>query len=399
MMRLVQKLPSPKNLAIGWLIGSQCDSDLRKSLHESNIVMSEQSPLTVTIVDIQVARKLSGVSEDIPIILIGFSAGCQSVRACLLGNVVEKLAGVAVFDGTHGAVPPLDWQINVWKNIAVKARNKELIFIATCSNMNYTKKIPIGQPGRATPTREILESVLNVTLNPDSEVFQDGLIFAKCYPSKSLDKEAHIYQQRVVMPDMLSRFMNFPENETSTIQTLRPNTETPIPDLKPWKDPYCSFRHRCLMWCENELASNVQEIPPGSNDGPRIREYFSVPSFRRNGNPLHISKSPWCASAQCCAHVECFLEGDNPPPEARVSGIELENDAKRLGKLYTGEPQPGDLAIFKRGTGWERHVTRVKSVNSEDRTFTTLGGNEDNTWKETVHEAFDPLLTGFIQVQ
>jgi len=60
--------------------------------------------------------------------------------------------------------------------------------IATCSNnVIYQDHLP-GQPGRATPTREILEQVLDVTLEPGQDrflwwpPFQDGGLFAQCFP-------------------------------------------------------------------------------------------------------------------------------------------------------------------------------------------------------------------------
>lgn len=161
----------------------------------------------------------------------------------------------------------------------------------------------------------------------------------------------------------------------------------------PWQDPSLTFRQRCIAWSEAELHNQVCEIPPHSNDGPRIREYFSVPPFVRKSSggvetPIRVSALPWCAASACMAHHESDISGECKVTP-RVSGKEIEDDARRDRRFYIAEdlkqemswPEVGDLVIFPRGLpgGWQRHVARVYSVVGA--TYYTIAGNEDDTWK------------------
>lgn len=405
MMRLVQRAPQAKGLVIGWLIGRQVDPALCKALPGFAIVVTDQAPLSVTSADIQGARKLAGAAVDLPITLVGFSAGCQSVRCVVHANLIKgPIACVAVFDGTHSEVEATEtsWKIQVWAQLADRARAGELTFIATCSNMSYTKHIAVGQPGRAKPTREVLELALGVTLEPGAKRFEggppvvDGLLYAQCFQSESIDKDAHMHQENDVLPDLLDHLINgFPHLEFEDAPATPRND---LPEVPMWRDPKLTFRERCLAWSLNEMHLGICEVPDGSNSGPRIRDYFEVPAFQRDGKPIHLTSGKWCAASACMAEHEAFIEGvdDFQLPVARVAGIELETDAKNQGKFYTGEPEIGDLAIFKQlgAGGWERHVTRVLEKGLE--TFTTIAGNEHNKWGEVQRAYSDANLVGFI---
>lgn len=385
--RLVQRPANPKGLAIGFLIGSMIDKQLRDALPDWAIVATDQAPLTPTSSDLIAARALAKVDADAPIGLFGFSAGCQPVRTLLLANLVKgPLAFVAVFDGTHGSVPPQAWQIDTWK----KARERAGKFLATCTSMTYTKRIPEGQPGRATPTREILEAVIGTTLEVGTP-FVEGNTYVERFASGDIDAAAHGHQETVVLPALLKKWIGGVV-ESSPASPATEDEEGPV-TARP-----VTFRDRVLAWCKAELAAGVKEIPDGSNDSPRIREYFDTSDFERDGKQIKIHSVPWCAAAACMAHHESFQDGDNQPPQARVSGIELERDARANGKFYTGEGAPGDMAIFTRpGASWERHVTHVLSWDGA--TFTTIAGNEANTWKITEHASDAADLIGFVQTQ
>jgi len=40
---------------------------------------------------------------------------------------------------------------------------------------------------------------------------------------------------------------------------------------------------------------------------------------KRDGKPIHVTKTAWCAAAACCAWFTCYDPSvDRPPPPARV---------------------------------------------------------------------------------
>lgn len=377
-MRLVQK--GSKGLAIGWLIGAQCDPDLRKVLPDWSIVMSEQAPVTVTSSDLESARKLAGVDADTPVILVGFSAGCQTVRAAIVSGIVKTLVGCAVFDGTSGQTPaPLPWQILVWAQLSELARQGKFIFVGTCTEMTYTKAIPPGQPGSGWPTRYILETATDFVLEPGSAI-QDGTLYLEAFQSSDCDKEAHIRQQREVMPTYLAKAFSgdLPEPFQATV-------------FDPSQDSTIRQGRRAALWTLIETSHNVHEVPDGSNDGSRIKYYFDL-DYRRRGpapeKPIGLDHGEWCAALVCRANADTALPGE-AYPAPRVSGIELEEDAKETGST-TDKPMQGDLAIFNRpnGTGWAKHVTRVLHIRGND--LLTIGGNEGNGIKITAHKINEP---------
>lgn len=395
MMRLIQKVSNPKGLVIGWLIGP-VEPALRKALPGFAIVGDIEAPLNVTSADIALARKLAGVDVDCPITLVGYSAGCQSVRCALLGNLCkDALANVATFDGTHASVPPADWQLNVWRDLLAKAKAGKVGWIASCTEMTYTKTIPPGQPGRATPTREVLETVLGAPLVEGSPVIGPGKLYAEVYHSTSCDKPAHEHQGAVVMPALLGLCLGGDAWPAPAEVPAGPATSPSAVLASPDAPPGPSLGERAVTWCEAELAAGVREVPDGSNDSPRIREYFSIDFRRREtGEKLSLHSVPWCAAAQSFAHYS-VAKGGEAYPAARISGAEMVADAIENGTWFpTGKR--GDLAIFVRGNvaGWERHVARVLSVDP----LVTIAGNESNTWKVTEHGNDPPDLLGFIKV-
>ncbi len=150
----------------------------------------------------------------------------------------------------------------------------------------------------------------------------------------------------------------------------------------------------------------VGEVPPGSNTGPHIREYFS--GCLRGAKPLRITSGPWCAAAACWAGYvpwEDDLDVDPqavPPPHLwRASVAELIDDARAVGAWHPmGDdyaPRHGDLAIFARNGhdpthGGLGHVGRVESSTVD--TLTTIDGNHGDAWARVTRPMHEAL--GFI---
>jgi cell wall-associated NlpC family hydrolase len=112
----------------------------------------------------------------------------------------------------------------------------------------------------------------------------------------------------------------------------------------------------------------VTEQPPGSNEGPRIRDYRAA-----SGSP---PPGPWCAYFVSWA--------------ARQAGMPLGNSGEGFGSvdaLYswaqgagrtTQDPKPGDLIV------WNEHVGIVEGVLPDGR-LQTIEGNSSNMVARRTH--------------
>jgi hypothetical protein len=151
------------------------------------------------------------------------------------------------------------------------------------------------------------------------------------------------------------------------------------------------------------LEAGVREQPMGSNDGPWLRIYRS--GAVRHGRPLVAGPGPWCAYAASWAALTAWhhLGADAPslPHGWRASVAELVEDARASGTWHpAGDgyiPQPGDLAVFRRGhgdptRGGEGHVGRVERLEGD--ALTTIDGNHGDAWARVTRPVGEAL--GFI---
>lgn len=165
-----------------------------------------------------------------------------------------------------------------------------------------------------------------------------------------------------------------------------------------------------------ELGSGVKEEPPGSNSGPRIREYLA-PCVRGDRNAkLHLTASNWCqAFASWCCYQALLPTDKGPPHGYRAGVVEAIADVRDPNAKWTGRwvsvaemratgwcPFPGDLAIYDRSikgkpeTSWYRHVNRVVSFDEKEGTFRTVGGNEGQKVSLAEQHITKSSLLGFI---
>src|SRR5690606_10838452 len=125
---------------------------------------------------------------------------------------------------------------------------------------------------------------------------------------------------------------------------------------------------RALAFALREWCAGVKEEPPGSNTGPRIREYLA--HCVRDGKPLRLASGEWCAASASWCASQARREGERLPHEYRAAGIELQRDLERAGAWRPVEavragqysPRPGDLVILSRAGTWTRHVCRVVAL-------------------------------------
>lgn len=159
------------------------------------------------------------------------------------------------------------------------------------------------------------------------------------------------------------------------------------------------------------LAASLAELAELAQSGgrpsaERIAAYFAP--CERNGKPLGLRAGNWCAAGACFAAARVVgsadLEAAGLPHRYRASGLELEQDAKRLGAwrpiddVRAGRylPAPGDLLILSRGAeSWQRHVARVESFDGV--TLRTLDANGPGAaWARVARPAAAAGLLGVI---
>jgi hypothetical protein len=408
--RVVQRGSAP--VVIGYLINPKRDAELREALPGLAIVMSTDAPPVPKMSELDAIRRM----VDLPaaeVALIGYSAGCQSVRTFLRNGVRPR--AVLTIDGTAANWPkPLDWQIDVWRQLAEEARRGDRMWVATCTQQTYTEHLQKERDGHDPfmATVHVLERVLDLPLPPGLEV-HEGDLHVISYDSARMDGEAHIRQQSVVMMELVREYLApylLDDGEG-------PVTEPTQPSPPSWRDPRLTLGERAAILAIREMHAGVKEEPPGSNTSPRIREYLAP--AHRNGKLLNLEAAEWCAAFACwCIFTALGPYSDRGTDNRRddevmpfpysVSGVEIEEAAKRNGAFWPARsgyiPRRGDLAIYRRGSGrpedeWKRHVTMVLDAPTDDGPdFTAIAGNESNTVAITKRKLTDTTLVGFVEM-
>lgn len=159
---------------------------------------------------------------------------------------------------------------------------------------------------------------------------------------------------------------------------------------------------RALRLAVAELDAGVCEVPPGSNTGPRIREYLA--GCERDGRPVGLTAGDWCAAAASWCAYQAQRGSEVVPHRWRISVRELWADAVAAGAAVRAAPgvlpEPGDLAILARSGGDPTkgglgHVARVELVSGGE--YVTIDGNSGVAWKRNRRRLDDPALRGWIR--
>jgi len=113
------------------------------------------------------------------------------------------------------------------------------------------------------------------------------------------------------------------------------------------------------------------EMPPGSNDSPRIAQYRQATAGAGVG--------PWCAYFVSWAARQAGAPlGDAGQGFGRVDDVWAW--AERSGKAMlaaTAQPQPGDLVV------WDEHIGIVESVAGDGSVRTIEGNSSDSVARRT----------------
>lgn len=176
-----------------------------------------------------------------------------------------------------------------------------------------------------------------------------------------------------------------------------------------------------LLAAHGELG--VAEDPPGSNTGPRVREYLApcVRDVDRDGDleRLGLTEGEWCAAfaSWCVREARRAYPGTTDPPRApelpyyRASGIELQRDARDLGRWHPVDdfqdglwsPWCGDLVVFRRGkpdpNSWKRHIGVFSHWETPDWSeFWCIEGNVRHQVRWVQHHVNFIEVLGFVDL-
>lgn len=396
--RIVQRAEArDAGVLAGFLMGSfkELDAKLKAALPGLGLALSPEKPYAsmpppqAPAGELMKAAELVGGGGGVKI-LAGFSAGCGTVRNFLLGGVQPDV--VVTLDGTTGNWPTLaPRQLEVWQELAARARANDCLWIATCTQQSYTEDL---RPTPATPndhpfwwTRHLLEKACGVELQPGTE-YHDGGLHLLSYPSARIDGAAHVAQLQTVFPAMLTRFV-------APWLAGQPHLDV-VPDVGPGP----TATSEGVGWGEAVLDAakfflNLGIIEQGHNAGSRLEEYFL--------KPLHLpAGSSYCAAfvAACIRQAAARLSR-NPVtmggPGAKATaepfkplGLWVPQGSGFDGRAIAEALKPGSLIIKDRSkpgpgeSGFEGHIGVVIERVGE-RSAGMIEGNADRVLDPAGH--------------
>jgi hypothetical protein len=128
------------------------------------------------------------------------------------------------------------------------------------------------------------------------------------------------------------------------------------------------------------------EMPPGSNESPRIAEY--------RGAVAGAVAGPWCADfASWCAAQAGIPLGENGEGFQSVGALwEWAEGSGRAIPASEGSPQPGDLIVWG-----SDHVGIVEAVDP-DGTIHTIEGNSSDEVAQRTYEPGASGATGYVRL-
>jgi hypothetical protein len=148
-----------------------------------------------------------------PIVLAGFSEGCQGIRTQLLAGFAPS--AILAIDGTHSSLPPLAWQLDVWRGWFERcgaqldeppADDCEAVEAAPIAVVTFSQIQTKHAKNPYTSTRDTMEAVTGWALPPgpssaDPAVSCSGNVWLYSFPGA--DAETHIDQGTRVLPEAL----------------------------------------------------------------------------------------------------------------------------------------------------------------------------------------------------
>jgi len=332
-----------------------------------------------------------------PVALVGFSAGCLRIRKLWLDGA--RPDALLLCDGTHTSLPPSKEQERAWSEIIADGKEALRLVVITHTFNTYVEQLKSPYSSTVGTLRRIMGEPFEMQRTAYTQRF--GGMYVSSWPSKACDDPAHARQLNEALPDMVRQYVG-PYMGGLRDAMLGGAAATPTKPPE-WLRPELTYGQRMIAWSRAEMDAGVAENPPGSNTGPRIRDYLA--GCIRHERRLGLTAGQWCAAAASMAAHVAALHGDHVPTW-RASGLEMIQDAIASGRWYDLDdvlhglyvPSIGDLCVLAPSAGmpsWGRHVTRV--VQWSPTGFRTIGGNEGNAWAETAR-TMTPTVLGFARV-
>ena len=305
-----------------------------------------------------------------PVVLVGFSAGCWSIRHWLLdpGNRTRIVAAVMV-DGYHASGSDLRAVLSSAHD-GVVAYAKEAMAGRRALVITHSQIVPPGYASTRTTASALLERLGVPRPSAYESAHHAGL---HVISGVGGDGPAHSAQLMAVGPQVCS------EHVAPALAALIADTD-PAPPVNP-AEP---LQRRALDWCLQE-ADDWGDRQVAEQ---RVAEYSA--GCVRRGKLLQIFAKNFCAAAQGFAESQVALPGE-PRPPWRAGAREAMHDAEAglRGAWHSIEevratgylPPPGSLPVYWRGSpaDWRGHIERV--IESRPGEFDAVGANEDASTK------------------
>jgi hypothetical protein len=160
-----------------------------------------------------------------------------------------------------------------------------------------------------------------------------------------------------------------------------------------------SKRLKVLEFLKKHHASDVHEIPNGSNYGGKVSAVVNACGFAYG--------IPWCMAEMSYAEREA--NGEAPLGAMHVSCYQFWNKAIDEGKAHLKSnsytPIPGDIAIYAYGSVNRSgkfysagHAARVARVSEDGKKFNAYEGNAGNRLKYSIRSSSESTLVGYVNL-
>lgn len=424
--QLVQRPASPTSPLVAlYHVGQGVYPRLRAAAPGAGIVARSTRLLGAQPSDIAAARARAGCGPEAPIIVGGWSAGCQSVRSLLLAGL--EVDAVLAIDGTSGPWPLPDGaaEVRVWRDLARRARERQLRAVLSCTQQTYTEQLPRatkpGDQGPYASTLTVLRRATGLDLQPGDDVTEGGLRVIST-PSARIDAAAHIAEQNETLPMALAWSLRAPAelalDDPGELDLLDVSLSVlggasswlaGLPALvAPRLVAPPSLGLRALELVRAQLG--VRETPGAAHTKAILDFLYGCTAHRLRGAQLAgrrlglaTDETSWCMALQGWADHSAAQDGETVPPwrAACWEGVADSREAGTWRDVSSGyEPKPGDLAFYRRAGGdprnaWNQgHVVRVASTVTGGH-FEGLAGNEGDAVRWALRSMKDLDLVGF----
>ncbi len=209
-LRIVQRgTGATRPLVLAFLVWPFMDAALRKAFGPGPCIVADSSAHgSERLADLmEYAHQGAGLASASAVALVGYSMGCQRVRALRLAGA--EVAAYLLIDGTHASWPPQDWQITWIHDLASQARRGRVLFVATHTQQVYTEELTPPETPFAS-TRTVLRLATGFPLEEagpvdNPAISREGDLWIYSFRSAPIDANAHSQQLSIVLPRLAAQ--------------------------------------------------------------------------------------------------------------------------------------------------------------------------------------------------